>query len=145
MRVLLSGIEAVISRVGMIPTFIITIALPMIIILAATIIGHLAVAVNIDVGFKFIEISNKAIDLLLTPIIYAPIKLLIIGTSLLIFGIIFIGIISPTFFEGKIIEKNSRDYVLYKLKGDHEIAEKIEKKMAELMLKQMKSGRARYY
>lgn len=144
MRIILSGIGTIVSRLGLIPTLAIMIAMPLIINLLIAISGQIALTANADIGFKLVKISDTIITFLLNPIIYAPIKLFIMGSAILLAWIILVSIFSPTFFDRKIMEDNSRKYVLYKLKGEHKIAEKLEKKIAELILRQTKN-RVRYF
>lgn len=144
MRIILSGIGTIVCRLGLIPTLAIMIAMPLIINLLIAISGQIALTANADIGFKLVKISDTIITFLLNPIIYAPIKLFIMGSAILLAWIILVSIFSPTFFDRKIMEDNSRKYVLYKLKGEHEIAEKLEKKIAELILRQTKN-RVRYF
>ncbi|MCS7212977.1 MAG: hypothetical protein NZ927_01950 [Candidatus Calescibacterium sp.] len=140
MKTIISGWETILNRFGIMATLIFILATPLIITILIAFVGHLIIPFGIQsTGTKMIEISNTIMRFFLENILLTPFKLIVLGSSIITAVIILIDIISPTFFVRKLLEKSSTEYVLHKLKGEHEIAQRIEKKIAQINLKLMRN------
>lgn len=140
MRRIIIGWTTITSSLGSIASVLLIMTFPLVLSLLIAIGSYVALSLNAyEIGNLMMKLTNAFISFIFTPIFFAPIKLLAIGLGGITILIVLVDIFAPSFLEKKILEKNAFEYVLHRLKGEHDTAERIEREIAQMDLKILKS------